>query len=94
MLQTIKDKTYETFKEYIKRFSDNEVEKDGTTYYYDSEGRIIGVKGLYNYWKMVNYTNNKVTFVIDSNDNWEKRKYINGKIVGYQDSLGSHWVKK
>lgn len=84
---------FDIFNDYIKKhtFKTNITK----TKFLDKAGRTIGVSGNHGYWRLFKYDEygNRV-YTMNSEGDWEKRKYLNGSIIQFTNSLGTHWVKK
>lgn len=83
------------FNEYVQDKYVKELNTESKKIFLDSNDRKIGIVNLkFYYWKVYKYDNQgNQTYVQDSEDNWEKRRYRNGKIIQFSNSSGTHWVK-
>lgn len=99
MLSTNQKDEVANFDKYVISKTHKTINKSLDKYelkiYLDKDNRKIGVKSSLNYWKIFKYddSGNKI-LEEDSDGNWEKRKYVNKKIIRYANSLGTYWEKK
>lgn len=86
--------TEDVFNTYVQEHYVKELDKTNKKIYLDSNDRKIGIKGLFNYWKLFQYdSSGNKTYVHDSDGNWEKRKYRDGVIIQFSNSSGTYWTK-
>lgn len=86
--------TIDVFNEYVKDVHTKELDVETKKIYIDSKKRVVGLKSKFNYWKIYEYDiNDKLTFMQDSDGNWEKRKYMNKQLIQFSSSNGTYWSK-
>lgn len=85
----------DVFTEYVQDKYVKELNTETKKIFLDSNNREIGIINLkFRYWKVYQYDKQgNQTYVHDSENYWEKRKYLNGNIIQFSDSSGAHWVK-
>jgi hypothetical protein len=87
---------FHSFKQYILE-NTHEIKSElknnlNVETHYDVAGRRIFVKGPHNYWKVCKYNNQgNLIYSCDSEGNWQKFKYKEGKLINLSNSMGEYW---